>query len=1413
MKLIKRFSALRKGLGTAALVSALFVFGSCQNMTTPPAATMVATASKTLYAPTFPEQTDANGNSIDGLLYSKRYYTVSQGQKRKISLSWTPVEIAKYYQVFAAKNINDTFVKIGETKNPNFEDSVGSGCTFYYKVRAINSKGEMSDFSSIVHGTSLATPAINNIVITDTSATVFWYMGNVGIDSYVMDLVYEIHAFKGSEEKIATIKAWDETNQNIVESYTFEKLNGNSDYEFRVDAYIASDQGKTESSAKVSKKTLAQYTPVSPDFTATQGESINNVTLHITLPPKVQVSTRKKSTTNPNPNQYEIIDYPLSFEIQRKKTTETEWKTIASPIYFNGKSTSEKPTDADYANYKEGTIVDYEDTVIHNSSMSVARGIKYDYRIISYIDLNYSDVNTYEYDTMLPSKADIANTAVGWVAEPPSFRVSKFAKKLDSTETNVLTVTLLGFDASWTDLGKAPEYKFAVQEKRSRGTSTYLNWLTDANGNRLLESLEKVTQLTKTYDLSEDVEGTYEYILYVIPIKYTDIDLGSQYPLTTVRSSKIIPVDKNATTPITDLEAAGGWKDHTKLTWTVQDNVNYWIDWSKYNSESPGAAPIATGTLEPKDLGVKGPTGSYSYTGEYLHYVDGGYLYKYRMRANSTSQADLVEAKTLGTPAITFEANSYTNITVSWPQVMAAEEYEIVLGESGSFGNKLTLSIGKEPDDDGEIYKCVVDGSNIKLTIKKPYGYKDATLSGKAAKLKVTAMSELDASTNHVKDTTSAAKDVWTIGPAAVNLKATKENVSLAADSITISWTKLEGAKKYAVYRERPAMTTDTDSNDVKVKTDPSMDVFIVDATGSGSNDNIECSLSSDGKTFTLVDKYKKITDPSASKNQEYLALGLPFTYSIVPVLQEEHIKDGDELLQKAQNWKNPESNETYTGFDSTQKVGFTTGYGLALEATKAESSTDVVLTWEMPQSAIDYSTVKPHIFYRKKSGANWDSTWTSIGALVSDKLVVKDGQAKYTLMPEALAATKEDQELSYQELQYAVSYATTLGSSEEKDVSYVEYLDGKYNLKVTPRKEEIKSVGYAFTLPPIEFAPINTSNEQYYEEFDWFRYAHNNNRALGKDIAKYELTVKNLNCSADDWEIITYNAKGDETAKTNRAWYDINELKTSTVPNTANSTSLTVKLTPGTIDQTNNTGTHNGLLKVQRDYKHYYKLTATRDNGMETSREVTLYRKITNDEFAKCVTLIMADSLLKKGGDNEAPPKMNGASGSFTTEYTYNAGIWYEFYYKYDDYKAKFAKLPGQDSTLTSSFILDSERSPNGAAIDNKILGWGNNKITVTHDNGLNSYQGELTLSCGINDAGWFNYSAHWNLSLSYKNKDVSSANSRTANNETNFKAWFPFPLATKLTSSVIDENNSAYSSYPTMQGTWWDKKQKETQ
>ena len=168
MKLFKRFSTPKAILAASALSLALFAHTSCSNLTSLPPATMTATASKTLYAPTFPENLGANGVTPT---YGERYYTVSQGLKNKISLSWNKVEIAKYYEVYAAQNINDTFIKVGEPTAAMFEDSVASGATYYYKVRAVNSRGEYSDFTSLTSCANSSSKAGTSLTLTSLILT------------------------------------------------------------------------------------------------------------------------------------------------------------------------------------------------------------------------------------------------------------------------------------------------------------------------------------------------------------------------------------------------------------------------------------------------------------------------------------------------------------------------------------------------------------------------------------------------------------------------------------------------------------------------------------------------------------------------------------------------------------------------------------------------------------------------------------------------------------------------------------------------------------------------------------------------------------------------------------------------------------------------------------------------------------------------------------------------------------------------------------------------------------------------------------------------------------------------------------------------------------------------------------------
>lgn len=1351
MKLFKRFFLL-KSLGAAAFSIALLAFNSCAEMTSAPPPTMVATASKTLYAPTFPEKTPNAGESLS---YGERYYTVSQGSKRKISLSWNPVGIAKYYEIFAAQNINDTFLKVGETTKTEFDDSVGSGKTYYYKVRAVNTKNEYSEFSSIVKGTSLATPAISDIEINDSNATVFWYMGNVGVDTYAKNLVYEVHA-KGDVEKIKTFKAWDETTGSLVEECTFENLSGNCEYRFQVFAYITSEQDNVEKSPEVTEKTLALYTPAAPEFTASQGESVNGIKLIITLPAKIQVQVAGKD----NPE-----DYPLCFEVQRKRSGETAWQTVVPVLYYNG--TTVKPSgDGSYDAYKEGNMVEWVDAV-GASAASIARGAKYDYRIISHADENYTTIKSFSPNDVslpAPSKESLANTAQGWAAARPTFRIKDLKRNINPSDQTKVDSVSLGFEASWNDMGKAADYKFAIEYERSYndGASDKVEtkWLIDSDLNIILNSPQEVSAITKVYDLKNNLDnskGSYKYTLYVFPAKYSSPSQIKGNELDSVQADNIIGVDPSAVEPLKDLRAEGGWTDHVLLTWTVEDGVEYKIDWTKHDDTNPN--PIDSGAITGDQL--KDAQGKY--TGRYEHQVEGGYTYKYHISANSSpdnTDGSIPQAKTLGKPALVFTANSYTDITISWKQVVAAEKYQVKLGGIGGFGNGvsfvvgadgvvsenasgLTINPGFEPDATYPARIFDPPTNTIKLTISKPYGYNDATISGTAVPLVVTAISEVDAQ-NQIKGQSPATKDVWTIGPAAIDLKATEavtaENVE--SDKIKITWKKAQGQiAGYAIYRTRPKMTGNTKSDGTSFEyKDESIDCYYVNAEGTSIN-KPGASVSLENGTFTLTDTYAKAPETNPSQyqtNQQYLALGIPFTYTVLPMLKASDATD----VENEAGIK--PAGEAYKNLKAVQKIGYTLGYGLALEATKAEYGDKVVLTWELPQSAIDKHK-NPTICYRKKN-SDASVEWKKWDTLT-------DSSAR-----EAIISARIDRT---QALEYAVTYSADMNSSivGGKDAAFVEYQRGLKNKsqesKVKDGELEPKCVGYMFTMPQIEPTKQETSNESFTEKVQWFFYDKEGERAIGgKDITEYTLELKNLNCSDKYYKIYTYNANGAEQSTGNASWYDTT-FTTQTTDKTVTVT-VTPKFTDG--DYTSS-DFHDGLLKVQRDYKHYYRISAKRTNSqgeeITATSEDYAYRKIKDLECKRAIGLICADAMNQTGVPDATQLNVLCTTnlGNFTLIHRTAHVEWAVWnsdsgkcrIFTSGDYYHVFPRTPGAQSTpFTSSWnVRIVSDDIGGSCPGQKLEELPNTAITCTHETGLPSYTitDAWTVSGNCGGAGVFPY------------------------------------------------------------------------
>ena len=217
-------------------------------------------------------------------------------------------------------------------------------------------------------------------------------------------------------------------------------------------------------------------------------------------------------------------------------------------------------------------------------------------------------------------------------------------------------------------------------------------------------------------------------------------------------------------------------------------------------------------------------------------------------------------------------------------------------------------------------------------------------------------------------------------------------------------------------------------------------------------------------------------------------------------------------------------------------------------------------------------------------------------------------------------------------------------------------------------------------------------------------------------------------------------------------------------------------------------TGTHNGLLKVQRDYKHYYKLVAKREgkygevvtaigefdntdrNDAASKIPVYTYRKISDDEFVKCVNLIVADAVYKVGIDSGGSRTIPGTTGEFYLKHKRSSKT-VAWGTSGTNYKHVFTSgnVGSESQALESAFTINMSNSEERRSVDRNTLyhlPWG--AMTVSNETGLSSYQGTVVLSAGVlgSNGGteWFDgVNLEFDLSLQYShliNADLANEN-----------------------------------------------------
>lgn len=1404
-----------KRLGLVLSIVACFIFFGCKGMLPVP---QVSQASDILL----------QGNKA---IATPLNVTASHGQKRQITISWTPVSNAKYYYIYRAETPHSQFVQIDEAAGGEASKaiSVPAGFSGYFKVAAVTGLGEISELSLASYGTSLASPVITDIQQDDeaASATIYWFMENMNEKSYLSSVQFNVICYNpdGSEKDHILLSKTENT------FCTFENLNTATIYSYDVEAYLLSDQTASEKSMKVDKATAVSLIPQVANFTATEGtEKDQKVTLTITLP---QMAKTPSSTGTGGTDLPGYEEKPLYFKIQRFNEANQIYDTVEDYLSFNGSTTPLNKDHEDFGLYTEGNTVTWYDT-------KVERGIKYKYRVLSYVD-NYFEnesTTTRKVVTHDPAKA---NVKTGWAANIPAISSTQVEYTKDiAANADDKTITAeyiksasLKLNASWESLGKEGDYKYVLVEKRFKiksdngdvedktGTEKLL---IQANGSTYFDSIADIKDFeinfnfsapvinenSSTTDAAENanIRGYYKYSIYVIPSAAAeenpspDLSIKDKALVSKEDSSTRLVFNGEVPTPV--LNVADGYKSKAIISYNKQDKTTY---------------KLVRETLDADGKVIPGKDKTVDIT-KFATYEDktleAGKAYQYTLYASTTGMLDIpsttVRAYTLGKPDLTFDeaALDYSTITLKWRSAVSPLEADsIKAGTSTDKHVKYTVKVpyngtvisydlsshelnGTETvtftEDDYTLN--VINGTDYIFKLKKNIEYFD--YSGKTPKIAaenagksfgVTLVVSNDRTEEEADNHNDETVQARTLGPANSGITATE---ATSVNNIKVQWNKIPGIEYYAVRRTCPATTDEEEPKD---------DIIYVSKDGTVKVNEEPVStlrtvVSPQPDSFILTDQHCTATDAQDSyqTNQAKIAWGLEFEYTVIPVLSTDDnpFEDFDKV--------------TYTD-DKNSIVtakGYTPGYGLNVVATKAESADSVTVKWDKPN---EFAKTQPKVWCRKENSADWigGSPYTA-------------GTTSCTIhLPDSLRADKVEFAITYdtnETAKFEPSYLTNLSNKKDSD-------------------GEALNVGYQFTLTSFyATAPVKTA-ETFSEQINWSKDQNGERKKGAGDFIDgdcYEIQILNKNCSNKWYTIATLNKAGEfHPVNMSEKWYDI------TITDNGNDSAT---ILPGSVSDAG--GVHDGLLKVQRDYKHYYRLVAKRKTSAE-GPEITAVlgditntttndsvakeavfgvRKISDEEFVKNVCLIVADASYKCGvqewgATNDDLPNdacikgaTDGKFGLFHRGGTKNA-IWGTK----GDYKHIFYAMPSNESeSFTSAWTINiPEKSTRGGADGNKYYYFCPVEITVSHESGLPSYSGKINFSAGKQGSKSLTaltdgVTTEWTVTATSQNTSKTYSASK---NETEFKKIFPYQLGA---------GNGGYSAYTSSlpvfdpESNWWE-------
>lgn len=1362
--------------------------------------------------------------SISSIL-SPQNLSASQGSYRKINLTWTTVSNAKQYLIYKANSPYDDFEKVGETSgNVNeFEYSVESGTTCWFRVSAVSYSEEESSLSSYVSGSSMAIPNITSIDLgTDgTSSTVTWWLSNCKSQTYENSVNFAIYCYKS--DKLTQVG--DTLYASGTErSVTFSGLEKKSTYYYLVKAYIGG--GDAEDSAETSDfadaETARLTTPSAPEnVSAEQGISTessgNGIKISWTLPEAVDVKVSS--------GIYE--EHPLYFTLERKLLSESEsaYTTLASylgtfdsskasasstsEIYFTCDSdasfgendvlsvelvsTTEDDEIPNYENYRVGAKISYTDK-------SVVAGKQYTYRIRSYTD----DVGTKKISSDSSYKECNA-----WLISAASLELKPTYETKSGESTKFASISV-NFDFDFEDFGldNSKFYTYVLTYQKT-------DFPTEANPNPTASeekflanfvSVEELKNYTKTYESdflsSSENQGYYSYKVYICSssISATEnasIPSSSEY-YEMISSSNFCSITDDSTKlpVISTFEVDDGYANKYVLKWNYDSACTYTIQWTEYDgtTEQPLSNSTQSLVLSSDDFTTSTTDGTTYAT--YNHSATSGDARKYTILADNGLQVTETYnsvCKTLGTASVSMTSFAYDSITVNWVAVQKADDYEVSAYYADD-ESKTELVVTSGEDKNTEILNSTSNGTTTySCKITKPSGYDSALKSGKAITLKVTAKNSSLSDDN----TTEGSASVCTFGPSLVNASVG----TLHDSNILVKWNKVQGAAGYIIYR---VLYSDSSADNAKIES--STDKYYYDVSSETLKRNGESTEDSNvsyvesSATYTLNDIDDASCADEISLNQRKISWGLPFGYVILPVLNDSDDFDFETSSLEMKSGENVgKAGVSYSDIASDESPAFvknaTFGYGLNVAASKSESSSSIAVTWDRPYKNDE---AVPYI-YRRAYG---ESTWKTLGSLNIDDVSYND------------TLTDVDKTDAYY---YAVQYHNSSATLSYK-TAYENHLakkDSRYADVSTTNQEELNK-GYLFYFDfsasyngTVDSDGNYKNDEYYYSEKVSHTPWNFNKRKRGP--TNLIISAKNVNTTMDYIKLadITVDTSSGTESFTLNANNDVLTDDTSSdtkiVKSGSNLILSPIALTAGTAKYTE------GILKVLRSTKTYYKLESTlsysRTDGTsgdaELSQEVYGYRQITNDELARCIGLIIADGLYQMG-----IPK-SGLSGWETSYCSGSIGTFTISHKAWDNYSQwGFGGLSyvhlfraGTSSKYTDSYeseftvVAGTSAGTSVGAKGHTLYYLEPLDLTVTHESGLASMQGTINFTAGSSGT-----STKWNLTIKKGSSTIVSVSS----DKSSFLNYFPYDIGSKHENADATVNTSL-QTYTTTYFNWW--------